>query len=290
MSTIDQSQSAQVSDSGPEYVLGTNEHELHRLGFQHRLWSVPAQRLWERAGVEPGATILDVGCGPGFASLDLAQMVTHSGRVVGVDESSPYVAFANAQADARKLPHAQFHVGDVMELDRVLDAQGITRGSFDIAYVRWVLCFVPDPAATISAIARMLKPGGRLCVQDYFRYQTMNVAPLSDAFSTVINAIDKSWRDHGGDPDIMGRLPRIALDAELSVEHIARIEIGTARPGSQMWNWPDSFWKVFLPRLEALNYISADEHRAFLENWERLSNDPAAYMHLPPVYEMIAIK
>lgn len=290
MSTINQSQSAGKSDPAPEYVLGTNEAELHRLGFQHRLWSVPAQRLWERAGVGPGAHILDVGCGPGFASLDLAQMATSSGRVVGVDESSPFVAFANEQSKARKLKHAQFHVGDVMEIDRVLEAQHIKPGSFDVAYVRWVLCFVPDPAATISAIAKMLKPGGRLCVQDYFRYNSMSVAPLSNAFATVINAVDKSWRDQGGDPDIMGRLPRIAIDAGLSVEHIARIEIGTARPGSQMWNWPDSFWKVFLPRLEELNYISADEHRAFLENWKTLSNDPAAYMHLPPVYEMIAIK
>jgi ubiquinone/menaquinone biosynthesis C-methylase UbiE len=282
--------STSSSANEPEYVLGTNEAELHRLGFQHRLWFVPAHRLWERAGIEPGKHILDVGCGPGFASLDMAQIVTNTGRVVGVDESPPYVEFANGQAQSRKLPQAQFHLGDATQIDQVLADQDIEPGSFDIAYVRWVMCFVPDPSATIGAIVKMLRPGGKLLIQDYFNYSSMCLAPRSKVFEEVIQAIAKSWSEHGGDPDIMGRLPRIALDAGLELDHIARVEIGTARPGSTMWNWPASFWPVFIPRLEELGYITAGQHRAFIDIWKTYSEDPAAYMHLPPVYEMIATK
>ena len=57
-----------------EYVLGTNDEELMRLGFQHRVWGEQAFALWERAGFAPGQTIVDVGCGPGFATLDLARL------------------------------------------------------------------------------------------------------------------------------------------------------------------------------------------------------------------------
>ncbi|MBK7405506.1 MAG: methyltransferase domain-containing protein [Phycisphaerales bacterium] len=270
-----------------EYVLGTNPVELERLGFQHRLWSQAAHALWFRAGIAPGQSVLDIGCGPGFASLDLAQIVGPKGHVVGIDESEPYIAFANDQARKRHLPQAKFAVADAAQIHTLDDLQA---GAFDIAYVRWVLCFVPDPAAVVAAIARHLKPGGRLCIQDYFRYETMCVAPRSEAFERVIAAIAKSWRDHGGDPDIMGRLPRLALDAGLSIDHISRIEIATARPGSTMWNWPDTFWKVFLPRLEELGYITEADHRAFLEVWQARSADPAAYMHLPPMYEVIARK
>lgn len=70
-----------------EYVLGTGEIESTRLGLQHRIWSGPAHWLWERAGIRPGMTVLDVGCGPGHASIDLAEIVGPSGRIYAVDES-----------------------------------------------------------------------------------------------------------------------------------------------------------------------------------------------------------
>lgn len=283
---------AQPTSQSPdaEYVLGTNQAEMQRLGFQHRLWSAPAQRLWQRAGLRQGVSVLDAGCGPGFASLEMAQLVTHTGRVVGVDESAPYVGFASAQAQSRVLPQASFFKGDVAQIDRVLGAQGIEPGSFDIVYMRWVMCFVPDPAAVLKAVWRMLRPGGRMCVQDYFAYDSMCASPTSDIFKTIIDAVDRSWRDRGGDPDIMGRLPAMAHALDMRLDHIARVEIGTARPGLPMWDWPDSFWGVFLPRLEELGYITAAQHRAFMEQWAQLSANPAAFMHLPPVYEMIATK
>ncbi len=277
-------------DHEPEYVLGTNEAEMQRLGFQHRLWSAQAQALWQRAGLRPGVKLLDIGCGPGFAAMEMAQLVTHTGSIVGVDESRAYVEFANQQARARALPQARFFRGDVTSIDGVLATQGVGPGSFDMAYARWVLCFVPDPEAVVRAAVKMLRPGGRLCVQDYFGYDSMRAAPMSDAFKAVIDAIDHSWRQRGGDPDIMGRLPGIAVSQGLRIEHLTRVEVGTARPGMPMWDWPESFWGVFLPRLEELGSITSAQREAFMRNWEALSRDPAAYMHLPPVYEMIAVK
>lgn len=270
-----------------EYVLGTNPAELERLGFQHRLWSPSAQSLWRRAGIRPGLRVLDVGCGPGFAALDLAQLVGSTGAVLGLDESEPYIAHANDQARARHLAHARFVVADVSTLATLED---VAPDSFDIAYCRWVLCFVPDPGEVLAAIARALRPGGRLLVQDYFRYETMTVAPRSEAFDAVIAAIAKSWRDRGGDPDIMGRLPAMAVERGLHIDHLARMEPGPARPGATMWHWPDSFWQVFLPRLQELGYLNAAQHKAFLADWAERAANPAAFMHLPPMYELIATK
>ena len=268
-------------------MLGTNPVELERLGFQHRLWAGPAYALWHRAAIGPGQAVLDIGCGPGFASFDLAQIVGPSGRVVGIDESEPYIAYANSQAAHRGLAHARFFVGDAAHLEAIdrLPAAGV-----DIAYLRWVLCFVPDPGAVVRSIARCLKPGGRLLVQDYIRNETICAAPRAEAFERSIAAVAKSWRDHGGDPDIMGRLPGLAIEAGLTIDHLARLEPGPARPGSTMWNWPDTFWKVFLPRLEDLGYITIEEKAAFLKVWSDRCADPAAYMHLPPMYEMIAVR
>jgi ubiquinone/menaquinone biosynthesis C-methylase UbiE len=59
-----------------EYALGTNDAEIVRLGVQHKLWSASAFAVWERAGIGVGKTVLDIGCGPGYTSYDLAGVVT----------------------------------------------------------------------------------------------------------------------------------------------------------------------------------------------------------------------
>jgi SAM-dependent methyltransferase len=100
-----------------EYVLGTDDAELLRLGLQHRLWSAQAFTCWERAGVTPGATVLDVGAGPGFGSIDLAQLVTPSGHVIAVDESERFLRHLAERARALGISHVETRTQDVQRLD-----------------------------------------------------------------------------------------------------------------------------------------------------------------------------
>jgi hypothetical protein len=64
-----------------EYLLGTDAEELERLRFQHEVWARAGQELFERAGLGAGDVVFDLGCGPGFTSLDLARRVLPGGRV-----------------------------------------------------------------------------------------------------------------------------------------------------------------------------------------------------------------
>lgn len=268
------------------YVLGTDDIELGRLGLQHRIWADAASAIWRRAGLVPGMRVLDIGCGPGFASLDMAAIAGPTGRIVGVDESPRFVEAFNAQAAARGTNWAGAYRGDVHDIASALAACGVA-GLFDMAYARWVLCFVPDPARVLRSAAALLRPGGRLCVQDYFCYASMSLAPKEPAFTEVITAIDRSWRDRGGDPDIVGRLPVMLDEAGFRLTSL-EVDHRIARPGSTMWTWPTVFWASVLPRLVASGHITSTQRAAFEVAWARAGSDPTRFCLLPPVFDVIA--
>lgn len=265
-----------------EYILGTDEAEFQRLGLQHQLWSDLAHQTWKHALIAPGQTVLDVGCGPGYATFDLAQAVGHRGRVIAVDESAAFIARLKEQASLRGLTNIEAHVADVHHLDRL----GIAPGSVDLAYARWVLCFVKDPAAIVRAVARLLRHAGRFAVNDYFNYESMTLAPRRESFSRAIRAVGASWRARAGDPDVAGRLPRMFAESGLSLARLD-VHLRLARPGESMWHWPDSFWKNYIPRLVESGHLTSAESDAFFRDWSIASNDAATFMELPPVYEVI---
>lgn len=274
----------QTHQSDPEYVLGTHEEEYLRLGFQHRLWSASAHRIWERAEMAPGQRVLDVGCGPGFAACDMAQIVA-GGEVVGVDEAPGFVKAANDQAAARRLSNFHAIRGDVQALGALEELES---GSFDIAYARWVLCFVPDPEAVIRGIVHLLKPGGRIVLQDYFNYEAVTLGPKRDSFTKVIRAVSQSWIDRGGDPDVMGRIPGIFHKNGLEVEHLDIVQRLSAHGGS-LWHWPETFFRSFVPRLVESGLLTEQDAAAFHMDFDAAMADPDSFFVLPPVIEVVGI-
>lgn len=75
------------------YILGTDKEELHRLGLQHQVWASEAHKGWELAGFTAGQTLLDLGCGPGFCTKELAFIVGATGKVIGIDRSEHFIKF-----------------------------------------------------------------------------------------------------------------------------------------------------------------------------------------------------
>ena len=90
--------------SDAEYVLGTHEEEVTRLGVQHRVWRDRMLRCCRDAGFGPGSRLVDLGCGPGYATLDLAEIVGGTGSVIAVDQKTREVAIASATC----VPQAAF--------------------------------------------------------------------------------------------------------------------------------------------------------------------------------------
>ena len=83
---------------GQWYPFGYGDEELQRLREQHRVWQEENQRLLNRAGFGQGNTLVDLGCGPGFTTLDLARRVGPMGRIIAVDRDGESVVLPKSQA------------------------------------------------------------------------------------------------------------------------------------------------------------------------------------------------
>lgn len=264
-----------------EYVLGTNDAELWRLGYQHRVWLEHAAAAWERAGFTLGQSILDVGCGPGHASIDLAHLVGPAGRIVAIDASERFVAHLRHAAKTLDLNHIEARVADVQAIDEP--------PVFDGAYSRWVLCFVADPEAVVAGVSRALKPGGRFVVQDYSHYRGVTLTPPSPIMQRVIDAVDQSWRMRGGDPEVARRIPEWMRRYGLRVCDVRPL-VRIAAPGSPLWNWPTTFFRNYLPVLESMGLLTRDECDEWRSMWERCSQDPDARFTTPPMFDILGVR
>lgn len=265
-----------------DYLLGCKDEELARLEQQHELWSAGARALWQRAGFGEGQSLLDLGCGPGFSTLDLARLVGPGGSVLGVDASPKFLEFLTSQAEAHGLVNASALQADAHELELAAE-------TFDGVYSRWLFCFLERPEQVVARVAPALRTGGRFAINDYFNYRAFTFGPRNAALDKVVEAVQICWRDRGGDLDIGGRLPAMLAGHGCEVCEIRPIA-HVARPGSPLWNWPRQFFRGFLPTLEEGGWITHDDSAAFWRAWEIADRNPWSFIYLPPMVDIIAIK
>ena len=107
------------------------------------------------ADVRPGERVLDVGCGCGETTLELARRVGASGFVTGIDISRLLIETARQLADRSRVSNVRFEAGDAQTFP--LPAQ-----SFDVVFSRFGIMFFDDPAAAFTNLRKALRPDGRL--------------------------------------------------------------------------------------------------------------------------------
>jgi SAM-dependent methyltransferase len=268
-------------DDEQEYVLGTHDEEIARLGLQHRVWRPRALDAWVRAGFTTGQTLVDAGCGPGYATIDLAEMTGPSGRVVAIDKSPRFLDALRSNAIRRNLTNI-----DVVSAD--LDDDALPEVQADGVWIRWVFAFVRRPKDLLARIARMLKPGGTIVVHEYFDYSTWRLAPRTEVFEEFVAGVMASWRDSGGEPDIGLDLPRWMSELGLRVTRRHPI-IDVIAPSSFIWEWPKTFIEVGLARLVDLGRMTADQAKNVREEVASRAAEPHTLMITPAVMEIIAV-
>ncbi len=269
-----------VSPGDQDYVLGTHREELERLGLQHRAWRPTVLECWREAGITQGWRVLDVGAGPGYATVDLAEIVGEAGRVIAVERSLRFVEAAREACRVRGLAQVE-----VVEMDLMSDpllAQGM-----DASWCRWVASFVSSPQTLVAKLAAALRPGGVAIFHEYADYATWRFAPRSPAIEEFVQLVMDSWRAAGGEPDVALTLPALLSDAGFRVRQ-ATPRIFCVRPGDPLWQWPASFIGVHLDHLLELGRVSESWAASVRRELEERAADANSLMLTPMLLEIVA--
>jgi SAM-dependent methyltransferase len=265
-----------------DYILGTHDAEIERLGLQHRVWRPRMLDAWRRGGIADGQTVIDIGCGPGFATIDLAEIVGNNGRVIGLERSGRFLDHLRQISAHRGLANIE-----LCELD--LDQDPIIQSNADAAWCRWLLSFTKNPAQTVSGIAASLRTGGTAIFHEYLDYRTWRLGPNNASFANLVDAVMQSWRQSGGEPDIGLQLPEMISAAGMEIIAMQPL-IDVVGPKNFVWEWPDAFARINAERLIELGFVDAKEAEAALAALDEAKQVPGSFMVTPCVLEIIARK
>ena len=266
--------------SEADYVLGTHDEEVARLGLQHRVWRPVTSDCWRRAGITIGSRVLDVGAGPGYATIDLAEIVGPTGEVFAVERSARFLEVARRACAVRGLAQVRFQEADLMDHE-------IGALNFDFAWCRWVASFVSSPPKLIANIAGALRSGGMAIFHEYSHYETFHFAPRRPALESFSEKVMVSWRNAGGDPNVAGEFPALLHEAGMEIVE-AHPRVVTISPKSYIWQWPASFIEINLARLRDLGHATEEWTESVRREFKEAEADPRTLFTTPLFLEIIA--
>lgn len=265
-----------------DYILGTHEQELERLGLQHRVWRPHVLDCWARAGITIGKRVIDLGAGPGFATLDLAEIVGSAGKVVAVERSHNFVQALQQAARTRGLKNIESHELDLMSGE-------LPHEQFDFSWCRWVAAFVSDPALLVRKLSGVLHKGSVAIFHEYGQYDAWRYYPSLPHHERFREHVIRTWRESGGEPDSAPIVVDLLRQHGFAIRS-ARPLVFCIRPSEYMWQWPAEFIEVYLPRLRQTGAIDEAFEQAVRAEMKRAESSNDSLMVTPLVLEIIAEK
>lgn len=175
------------------YTHGHHESVLR----SHRWRTAENSAAYLLPHLRPGARLLDIGCGPGTITVDLARRVA-PGRVTAVDLSADVLRSARQEAAGAGQENIDFLTADVYALDLPDD-------SFDVVHAHQVLQHLADPVRALRELRRVCRPGGAVAARDsdYTAFTWFPAVPELDEWLALYRT---AARANGGEPDAGRRL------------------------------------------------------------------------------------
>jgi len=236
----------------------------------HTVRTVDNSAAYLAPHLRPGATVLDVGCGPGTITVDIAARVA-PGRVRGIEPVPEPLEHARAHAAAGRAG-VEFALGDVYTLDN-------TDASYDVVHAHQVLQHLTDPVAALREMLRVCRPDGVVGVRDadYAAMAWYPADPLLDRWLQIYHAVARA---NGAEPDAGRRLlPWARAAGAADIVPTASVWCYATPADRQWWGgmWADRILKSDLARQAR---ESGAETQRISAAWRAWAAHPDGWMSL----------
>jgi ubiquinone/menaquinone biosynthesis C-methylase UbiE len=187
------------------YALGSTDHERQRLMRQGAVYRVPLANAFRAAGLAPGMRVLDLGSGAGDVAMLAADLVGPSGSVVGIDRDAASVAWANKRVAEAGYSNIRFQATQFHEF--------ADSAPFDALVGRFILMYLPDPAASLRHLSQYLRPGAAVAFMEPDFTAPTSVFPEVPQFKNSGSWMSEVLRHTGARIDMGMRLYATYRDA-----------------------------------------------------------------------------
>ncbi|MBW6436723.1 class I SAM-dependent methyltransferase [Actinoplanes hulinensis] len=254
------------------YTHGHHESVLR----SHRWRTAENSAAYLLPHLSSGISLLDVGCGPGTITAELAELVA-PGRVTALEQTGEALGLARAEIARRGLANVDFAVGDVHALDFPDD-------SFDVVHAHQVLQHVSDPVRALREMRRVTRPGGVVAARDS-DYAAFTWFPLMPGLDEWLDLYQRVARGNGGEPDAGRRLLSWARAAGFTdVTATASVWCFADDEDRQWWGgmWEE---RVLKSEMAATALRTGAATEADLERisagWRQWAGDPDGWLIIP---------
>ncbi|WP_206446499.1 class I SAM-dependent methyltransferase [Agrococcus sp. KRD186] len=225
--------------------------------------------------LEPGMRILDVGCGPGSITIDLARRVGERGTVVGIDASAEVVETARAAAAQAGVTNVAFRVGDAYDPPRPEDDAA---ARWDVVHAHQVLQHLGEPLAALRA----WRAAGELVAARDVVYSATTIHPLTPELARWRELVLALQAANGGDGDAGAKLKAWARAAGFAqVETDVETWCFESQRGRAFWGgqWVErALHSAFADGTERHGLADARERQAISDAWAAWSRDDDGWM------------
>lgn len=198
-----------------KYAITGGLEGKNRLAILSRAMHEYTKNFISRAGVKKGDKVLDIGCGGGDVSFELADIVGDQGKVVAIDFDEKIIVLNQVDAQRRNKKNIQFKVGDVFNLSEI--------NKYDFIYVRFLLSHLDNPVLALTNITKAAKVGGTIAIEDtqfsgHFSY------PKCKAFEEYIKLYKNVLAKRKANADIGVQLTEMFTNAGLDDIHVQVVQ------------------------------------------------------------------
>ena len=257
------------------YVIRGGREGYNRLLLLARASWPDTAALFSRAGIRPGMHCVDLGCGGGEVTFELAKLVAPGGFVTGVDMDEVKLGLARKAAVERRVSNVEFLAGNVNNWD--------DQGAYDVVYSRFLLQHVSEPVDLLRRMWAAVRSGGLVIVEDA-DFDGWCCHPPNEGFDFFVRAYAEVIRRRGGDHATGRKLYHYFLDAGIPSPQVALVQsVLVSGEGKELaWSTLDATSEAIL----AEGVATPGELAAALASLRQFTDDETTLIARPRVFQL----